>query len=256
MTKHVIVAALALVAAMTGRAAAQNWTGFYVGGNVTYASGQDTGDTVITRCCSDRTYFGVTSGPDYFKLNPDGWLAGGQIGFNWNIGGSWIVGIEADYQGGTAYGRRTNSTSSNNFLYTDTTEQKLSEMATLRARAGFSIDRVLYFFTGGAASAIVKTITSDSQYAPLVGHNYPWSASVAINQRHYGWTVGGGTEIQVSRGWSLKLEYLFVDLGHQAALLFNANRGVGQGSATLVSMRTDISEHLFRVGVNYQFGGT
>src|SRR5262245_25941173 len=59
-----------------------SWTGFYIGGNVGYSWG---------RSDTDFTYFQNTtglilSGPLRAKFNMNGWVGGGQIGYNWQSG--------------------------------------------------------------------------------------------------------------------------------------------------------------------------
>src|SRR5262245_17260221 len=64
-----------------------NWTGFYVGLNA--------GGKWITN--SDQV---ITSGGTLFTLggnNDSSWIAGGQVGYNWQAPGSqWVFGIEGD----------------------------------------------------------------------------------------------------------------------------------------------------------------
>src|SRR5262245_5135992 len=55
-----------------------NWTGFYVGIN----GGYGWGDSSWTSPAISNT--------------PKGWLAGGTLGFNYQVG-SWVFGLEGDY---------------------------------------------------------------------------------------------------------------------------------------------------------------
>jgi outer membrane immunogenic protein len=55
-----------------------------------------------------------------------------------------------------------------------------------------------------------------------------------------GWTVGGGLEVKLDRNWSVKGEYLYVDVGD------SFNLGGGE-RATLEDL------HIVRGGINYKF---
>ena len=186
-------------------------------------------------------------------MSPDGWFAGGQIGVNWQPRPDWLLGLEFDYQGGHSSGARTNQTFGNLFLYIDSTQQRLAGLGTLRARVGYVHGPVVYYITGGAASAKVTTIATDFMHpAFAVGPVDVWSASGTVQERRYGWTIGGGIETRLSDHWSFKLEYLLVDLGRQEFSFVNRLDAI---SANLVTVRTDISEQLLRFGVNYRFAG-
>ena len=62
-----------------------------------------------------------------------------------------------------------------------------------------------------------------------------------------GWTAGAGTEAMLAPNWSVKVEYLYVDLG---------GRSVSAPSFTLpitFSSSTAFREQIVRVGLNYHF---
>src|SRR5580704_10078530 len=115
-----LVLALTAVAALTGSALAAdlpartytkapvmvgpgyNWTGFYIGvnggggwsaNNNAYLSGTDTGTSGVFEP------FGFTSGVaplvNSIGLRSAGGLAGGQVGYNWQMA-NWVFGFEAD----------------------------------------------------------------------------------------------------------------------------------------------------------------
>jgi outer membrane immunogenic protein len=253
------VAAVTVVVALSQSALADTvekrapgWSGFYVGANVTYAGGHNTGDTVLTRCCHDTATAGVSSF-DRYQLKPDGWFAGGNIGFNWQMHPHWLVGLEADYSAGRASASRIDQTSSNLYFYSDNIGQKVGELGTVRGRLGWISGGTLLFVTGGVASARVTTTVSDYEAAPLFVFPPAWSGSGQVSERRYGWTLGGGVESRLTDAWSLKLEYLFVDLGSQQFSFVSSQPGLGNRST--VTVHTDISEHLLRFGVNYRFAG-
>jgi opacity protein-like surface antigen len=58
--------------------------------------------------------------------------------------------------------------------------------------------------------------------------------------------MGGGVEVPVARNWRVKAEYLYADLGTQAAA-FVPQPGVN------VTVPSVLRENIFRVGANYAF---
>src|SRR5215218_4381566 len=88
---------LALIAAvftiaLPGLASAQNWAGFYIGGNVGYSWGRS--DSTIS--FGNATTGAVLSSSEV-KFNLNGAIGGGQVGYNWQSQ-NWVFGFEADVQ--------------------------------------------------------------------------------------------------------------------------------------------------------------
>ena len=94
-------------------------------------------------------------------------------------------------------------------------------IATIRGRAGFLVTPAfLLYATGGlafahvqTASAVAFTVTPD-----LYAGGY--------DETRVGYTVGGGGEWMIAPKWSIKAEYLFVDLGKQTVNLACLNTGI------------------------------
>ena len=63
-----------------------------------------------------------------------------------------------------------------------------------------------------------------------------------------GWTAGAGIEGAFGRGWSAKLEYLYMDLGKTQMTFATPALGV---VATETRRTTD---NIVRVGLNYKWG--
>ena len=114
-------------------------------------------------------------------------------------------------------------------------------IATARGRVGFlPTEMLLLYVTGGAAWASVEANVN----ATIAGFGI-----VAETRDRFGWTVGVGGEYAFGGGWSAKAEYLYVKL--DGSQYFN-HAPVG------FSIRNDVplDNHIFRVGVNYKFGGS
>jgi outer membrane immunogenic protein len=77
------------------------------------------------------------------------------------------------------------------------------------------------------------------------------TATASAKENHVGWTAGAGVEWMYSRNWSIKAEYLHVDLG-AADYRFAGTTFVGTPHTT-DSMLGDLKFDLVRAGLNYRF---
>jgi outer membrane immunogenic protein len=109
--------------------------------------------------------------------------------------------------------------------------------STLRGRVGYAAGPTLLYFTGGFALADVDDT--------VVG-NGPNSFSVSSDSIETGYTLGGDLEWAFAPNWSLKSEYLYVDLGDETL----TTPGSGGGTFTT---RSETDFHAVRAGLNYGF---
>jgi outer membrane immunogenic protein len=91
LTTSAVAADLPLKAPAPPPVQAVSWTGFYVGGHAGYAWGRSDGDLTFDPGTGPIVVFD----PSHRTIDADGWLAGGQIGFNYQIN-SLVFGLEAD----------------------------------------------------------------------------------------------------------------------------------------------------------------
>jgi outer membrane immunogenic protein len=230
-----------------------NWTGFYIGGNAGYSWGRS--DTTFTS--------GGVPAPFSSSQNLDGWLGGGQIGYNWQGPNSrWVVGLEADLQGtgqrGTFNAPAVVTGGGGGVApipFTTTTgslAQKLPWFGTVRARLGFTpTDRWLLYVTGGLAYGEVDstgTITATTGFAGLPPI-FAATASSSVNTTRTGWTIGGGAEWAIVDRWTAKVEYLYMDLGTFSSTFAYA------APLPSVGISSRVTDNIFRVGLNYHFSG-
>lgn len=222
-------------------APAYNWSGFYIGGNAGY------GWADFDRSgWANRVSFPV-SGPalDAYNtrvLKDESFIGGVQAGYNVQSG-RWVVGLEADVSwtnlkksigpdqipGVPAGNIAVDSTSALNWL------------ATLRGRAGVAFDRLFVYGTGGAAFADVES--------SVAFRFIPGPSAGSVSKTVSGWTAGGGLEYALAPNWSLKAEYLFVDLSDVS---FNTtNIGAIPNSDNAISQKNRLQ--LVRAGINYRF---
>jgi len=193
-------------------APAFSWTGFYVGGNVGGGWG--------TSSDTNPAFGKPTTG----NFAVSGVLAGGQIGYNWQYQ-SFVAGLESDVDWSGVKGSTSNGICG---LTVCTTSNPW--IGTTRARLGFAVDHWLFYGTGGAA------------YGNISFNDLPLT-SVNGTAAKIGWTAGGGIEYAFDRNWSIKAEYLYVNLGSTGFLCTPA---CGTSSITF-------NENIFRGGVNYRF---
>jgi len=186
-----------------------DWSGFYVGINGGWGWGSSSFD-----------FIGAGLGRTDFHAS--GGLIGGTIGYNYQAGLA-VFGIEADLDWARLNGSAICAGGAavcqirNNWL------------GTARGRIGYAFDRFLPYLTAGAAFGDLRA-------------SVPGAGTTDVTK--VGWTVGAGLEYAVNHNWSVKAEYLYVDLGK-----FDCGAGCGVPPPTNVRFNTNI----FRAGLNYRF---
>jgi outer membrane immunogenic protein len=250
-----------------------SWTGVYaglnVGGGIGVNSNAQNATFSSTALGTNNLLTGSTN-----SLALPGWIAGGQIGFNWQVSPLFVLGVEADWDWTSQKGRTNNSTPSaalaffgagaNGFGYALSTQQKLTEIATARARGGFLLRDTLWYVTGGLAWGTIKdSYTFTGTATPVVfppalqpGPFLPSAGNFSASK--FGWTVGAGVETRLGGGWSAKAEYLYVDLGDVSETFpipINPAFGPGfnNGGAASATTTSHVTDHIVRVGLNYKF---
>lgn len=208
------------------------WTGFYVGVNVGLA-GDDYDYT--------GSAFGIAAGGAH--LTSSGVIGGGQIGYNYQFAGPYVLGIEADIQAASVTGEVNVNGVVGGTAFAAKVGSRLDDLGTVRARLGYAIldNRGLLYATGGLAYGGVNSYLNAS--ATGVG-----AFGVSKNTTGTGWTVGGGFEYALTNNWSFRAEYLYVDLGKES--LYN-----GPLFGTGVNLGVEPRDNIVRVGLNYKFGG-
>jgi outer membrane immunogenic protein len=230
-----------------------NWTGFYLGANA--GVGINASSYKLTPAGAFLTDGFPATNPqrtDSADLDGPAFTGGVQGGYNWQVE-RFVVGLETDFNyNGVDQTDIVNRPLARpvvgNFVHN--VSQKLDWFGTMRGRAGVTpLPEWLLYVTGGLAYGHVS---SETRVLFSVGDDlYAGSRSTT----RVGWTIGAGSEVAIASAWSIKLEYLYVDLGtfgyhdtcvNCAALGFDP-----------LAYKTDIStrEHIVRIGVNYRFGG-
>lgn len=141
---------------------------------------------------------------------PNGFAGGLEGGFNWQFG-QFMLGWEGDLQLSNSNDVFANYKFSNPWF------------GTIRGRGGFALDNILFYGTLGLA----------------YGRGHVDIGNVGESHFHVGWTAGAGLELGLTRNWSIKAEYLFIDLASESYGLTLTNNG--------------LTSNLVRFGVNYRF---
>jgi outer membrane immunogenic protein len=169
------------------------WTGCYFGAN---------GGWLEVR--NDSTF-----GPPAFAGSPplgaslgghnaNGWLAGVQIGCNYQLG-NWVFGAQGGFDWSDAKGSHSDP-----FLVPTTDSSRTRQLMEMTWRVGYSWGRFLgYVKAGGGWERIDYTI--------LI---LPTTSNAAYSSRETGgWTVGLGGEYAITDWLSAFLEYRYLDFG-------------------------------------------
>jgi outer membrane immunogenic protein len=259
----------ALVAGSPALAQPYNWTGMYVG---FYAGGVwGRGNTSANTNCpatvgAEGGYYCESTAPISFA-NADavtnagsgsvssGKFTGGiQAGHNWQTG-SFVYGVETDFGAFRLRGARSASgvypadsaspvdpglgfTVSNSF--------ETNWLFTARGRVGWAVSNWLLFATGGLAMSRVTVTNSYSDGVPV-------AASASESKLKVGWALGGGMEYALTRNWSLKGEYLYVDLGSVSVVNNISTFSSGVAYSNALGISTDLTAHIARLGANFRF---
>jgi outer membrane immunogenic protein len=208
-----------------------SWTGPYLGGNVGYVWTAHSGvgcDFTGTSPCN------AAGAP---ALNTQGVSGGLQTGYNWQSG-SWLLGLEADIAAMNVRDVGHFAGADPNYNANAQVASRFDWLGTARGRAGFAVDRSLFYATGGFAYGRVTQQYSDTQ-----------NGAFSTGSTQTGWTVGGGYQYALDDKWSFKAEYLYVNLKNSSLTLPFPNSNV-PGVTTL---RFPNELNVVRLGLNYRF---
>ncbi len=234
-------------------APAFSWNGLYGGVNIGYgwsASSFESGSLA---------YPGTAIGSAWNGSNDiNGVLGGGQIGYNYQISPWLVVGVEADIQaadinsqsnvavaGFPASSARSTSINS---------AKSVDWFGTVRGRVGVtlpSMPNLLVYGTGGFAYGDVNHTLSIADASP---------AAVVIGRANYfdtatGWTAGGGVEWSPAAfpAWSVKVEYLYTDLGSTNLGALGTLSAPASASPFVATHSSPTRFNTIRAGLNWHF---
>jgi outer membrane immunogenic protein len=201
-----IVAAL-LALSVTGRASAADlaqfvpvgpglytdWNGFYVGAHL----GGVLQDSDVS------VYSGTVA------LKDTSFTGGGQIGVNFALWQSFMVGMEADISGALLHGTVGSSSSTGTFTQAQN-DNKTDMYGTFRGRVGYILNNWLFYGTGGFAWADTHQVRTQLVGATGTAGTGTVESAYAVPT---GWVAGVGVEWAFASNWTARVEYLHIDVG-------------------------------------------
>jgi len=188
-------------------APAVNWSGFYLGlhGGYGFASFRDGGGSLIG--------------------DAGGGLIGFTGGYNFMVTPQFLLGVEADF----AFAGIEGTNSPSPWIGA---RGEADHLLTVRGRAGYVIDALLLYASGGFAGGN-NTIRAAGFFPPFWGDQ-------SIFQT--GWALGGGVEYMFMPRLSAKAEYMFTSVGSDRYFDFSP-----------LSVSSGLNTSAIKAGLNYHF---
>lgn len=186
---------------------ALTWSGFYLGihGGYAFSSFQNGGSRLIG--------------------DADGGLIGVTGGYNFMVTPQFLLGAEADFAFAGISATRSP-------FFGAVARGEVDHLLTVRGRAGFAIDRLLLYASGGLAGS------NNS-----VGLNSPFTAFWGYQSTFQtGWALGGGLEYMLMPQVSAKAEYMFTSVGSDRYFDFSTN-----------ALSSGVNTSAVKAGLNYHF---
>jgi outer membrane immunogenic protein len=171
-----------------------SWSGLYVGTQSGF-----TWSNSGWRFPFDEYY--NTAAGQRFSLDPDGWLYGGHVGVNHQMG-AWVVGAEVSYSGLAVSERRVGPIAT---FPQDQFQTKIEDLLLVTGRVGYAANNnlLVYGRAGYANAEVTIDAFSGPPGAGVLGHD---------SKRLDGWTLGVGAEWRFHPNMSFGLEYNYIDL--------------------------------------------
>lgn len=224
-----VLSSAACAGGMGGGQLADQWSGFYLGGNLGGIWGHFQGPITAAPFTDDVATYPASPMP--FNANKGGLMGGGQVGYH-RLVNQMVIGTEINFDGiGLSNSHTLSASDVNNTAYNaggtyvagDVFNNTSHWQAAWVGHLGWTVDNWLLYALGGVTFTQEKIATNiqSSTYENVI---YPGSSgsnsSVLI-----GGTVGAGTEYSLTQHLHLGVEYRYADYGsHQY--------GVGQISAS------------------------
>jgi outer membrane immunogenic protein len=167
-------------------------------------------------------------GDGHYSLN--GGTLGGAAGYD-RQDGRWVFGLLGDLSWADVAGQSAVCGSMTPVPHPCGT--RLEALGTFRGRIGLAVGPAANWLIYGTGGLAIGDVHGWDSLTPASGND--WRA---------GWTLGAGVETPFAPNWTVKLEYLYVDLGKSQ--VFNFAPGIPES--------VSVTANLVRLGINYKFG--
>ena len=216
-----------------------SWSGFYIGGHGGYGENDDPFSLPIAG-------MSPTTSPPVKGLKSNGWVAGGQVGYNWQYA-AIVGGFELD---ASATGIKGNSAPAVVTFLSQTYGDDVRLLGTARGRLGLApTSDWLFYATGGLAWERLDQIS----VLYSVGPGGSFTSTTISPANLFGWVLGAGVEARIAESnWIARLEYLHHDFGHLRTSNSVINTVPNGNSNSPVG---DQTIDIIRAGLSYKFGG-
>lgn len=181
-----------------------------------------------------ESLFFPTNTPLFARPAARGFVGGVVAGYNWQATEHVILGVEAEMNLASAFGRsmlRTRTRPGGGTYY----ETKVHATGALRARAGVIHGQSMFYVAGGVA-VINSTLQRHIPFFREVTHSY--------RTTHTGWTVGLGVEHAIRDKWAVRADYRYSDFG---------TRRIDTQFFRIIDIDATLRIHDFRLGLVRKF---
>jgi outer membrane immunogenic protein len=210
-----------------------DWSGFYIGGHIGGTSA-DKDWSIDPATVFAPLGIALPGGAiNVGSHRAEGFLAGGQAGFNWQTG-AWVFGIEGQASWTNADGDDINCFGGVGL----TCRTEMNWMATIAGRVGYAFNNLLLYGKGGVAFV-------DEDHSIFIT-GAPGLGAFTAGVTRTGWMAGAGLEWGFTPNWSAKIEYNFMDFGTDSVSF--AFAGV-----PIINLDIDQQVHVVKAGINYRF---
>jgi outer membrane immunogenic protein len=185
-------------------------------------------------------FFGAVGGSEDVSL--DGWTAGGQAGYLWQVGQA-VLGLEGAWNTSALKDESLGPLTQAGGFSGDHWTAEIEQLYSITARVGFATGEWLPYIKGGFAGARIET----GFLRPGPGN----FVSLATNW-HEGWTVGTGIDYRLAQSFTIGIEYGYYDLSAEnASTLRTGDPGIGGGVIDNWGVDPD-GLHMITTRMNFQ----
>lgn len=227
MSVKSLACSIAMAAMVTSGAMAQEaftWTGAYVG----VQAGYGLGSTDKNYPAVNGLFNGAFRTDIPFDYNLDGFLGGIYAGYNYQVGDSVILGVDADLGFNKVAGDITDFEDGSREFQT-----RFKWSGAARARVGYAMDRFMPYLAGGFAFG-----KYEDAFERAVANYRVGDSKTAV-----GWTLGAGTDYAFQNNLILRAEYRYTDFGTDTLRIPDF----------VLPYSSSVEVHDVRLGISYKF---